>query len=157
MQPWVVVLLIAGIMLPIEIAVVYMLLRGPVNDVFNRLHVKFPPQPIGAHAVRRNFQSAKKDIVNLGFCVHFAVDDRYVHVMPAAVLRWVVAKPSSVPVELVSAKQSDMSYAEIVFDDVTLVGPTWVVREAAARASNAQIEDEPDAADDDGHRGMTPV
>lgn len=131
MPPWTVVLLIVGIMLPIEIAVVYALLRGPVQDVFNRLHVKFPLQPIGAQAVHRNFQSVKKGIVNLGFCVHFAVDDQYVHVKPAALLRWVGAKASSVPVELVSAKQSDTSYAEIVFDDVTLVGPTWVVREAA--------------------------
>ncbi|HLP85797.1 MAG TPA: hypothetical protein VK157_15710 [Phycisphaerales bacterium] len=133
MQPWIVVLLLVGIMLPIEIAVVYALLRGPVQDVFNRLHAKYPPQQIGDGAIRRNFQSAKKDIVNLGFCVHFAVDDQFVHVMPAAVLRWAGAKGSSVPVDVVSAKQSDMSYAEIVFDDVTLVGPTWVVREAANR------------------------
>lgn len=155
MQPWLVVLLLVGIMLPIEIAVVYALLREPVQDVFNRLHAKFPPQQIGAGAIRRNFQSTKKDIVNLGFCVHFAVDDRFVHMMPAAVLRWAGAKACSVPVALVSAKQSDMSYAEIVFDDVTLVGPTWVVREAAGRAANTQAEDDLDAADDDGHRGMT--
>lgn len=135
MPTWAVILLIVCIMVPVDLAVVYALLRGPADEVFNALHKRYPPQDVSAGAVRRSFQSVKKDIVNMGWSVHFAVDDAFVHVMPAAVLRWCGAKASSVPVQLVREKRASARFPEIAFGEFTLRAPAWVLREAIARAN----------------------
>ncbi len=135
MPTWAVILLIVCIMVPVDLAIVYALLRGPVDDIFNALHKRHPPQEIGTGAMRHNFQSVKKDIVNMGWSVHFAVDDAFVHIMPAAVLRWCGAKASSVPVQLVREKRASARLPEIAVGEVTLRAPAWVLREAIARAN----------------------
>ncbi len=134
MPTWAIILLVVCIMVPVDIAIVYALLRGPVDEIFNALHKRHPPQEIGTGAVRRDFQSVSKDIINMGLSVHFAVDDAFVHIMPAAVLRWCGAKASSVPVQLVREKRASARLPEITFGEVTLRAPAWVLQEAIARA-----------------------
>ena len=123
MSPGALVAIVLGVMLPIDLVIACIVLRaaweaGP----------RFPGQAIGEGAVRRDFQSFKYGIYSLGMCVHVAVDEGYMHLLPARLLRIVGAKPVSVPweeVEFVRRKGAKM--AEALIGRQKVIGPAWAL------------------------------
>ena len=59
------------------------LVRGAWTSIANR----FPEQSIGDGALRKRFQSIAIGSLNLGFSVHMAADDDYLHWIPTRLLR----------------------------------------------------------------------
>lgn len=139
MQFWHIMLLV-GFMLMMDMIVVGAILNVAVQTLFEPLSKRFPPQEMMADVVEKPFQTVKVGIMNFGMSVHFGVDDKHVHVVPAKLLRWCGGKPSSVPLSEVSVDASagvDRCRAGKLVDGViagiALQAPAWVFREVMAR------------------------
>lgn len=90
----------------------------------------YPAQTPAADAVRRNFQSYRIGLLNLTCMIHTAVDDRFLHLMPAKLLRWLGAQPFSVPWSsiriLKRSRIGDWIAAEV--DGRRIFGPAWCLK-----------------------------
>jgi hypothetical protein len=132
--PAIVVVVVSLSMVALVVAAIFSSVK---SQVFAPLAEQFPFQPPGSNAEARNFQSISADVVNLGFCVHFAIDDAFVHMMPGAFLRMFGCRACSVPVQRVKAIRQGFlkSRIETQFGNQRLVMPRWVVEGAAQRAA----------------------
>ncbi len=109
----------------------------------------YPAQPADDQAVTRSFQSFRMGLINLGFCIHVTVDERHLHLRPAAVLRWFGARAASIPwgsVEIVKRSRLGPSITAKV-DGRTLAGPAWCL-ELAESAPEPQGPPKPANKDD---------
>jgi hypothetical protein len=87
----------------------------------------------GEDAVRRDFQSFKIGMYNLGYCIHVAVDDAYLHLFPTAMLRWAGARPISIPWEDVEfLRRKGTKWAEVRIGRQKVLGPAWALEIAEA-------------------------
>jgi hypothetical protein len=129
-----VVLLVVGIVVIdlMIVGAVMTFLASMLNDMARR----FPARAVlggvgGSGAVRKEFQSIRVDMYNLGGCVHLTVDEACLHIEPAWVIRRVGGKSMSVPWEAIvlekplSARAS-RGVARIGGSRVLL--PAWVLR-----------------------------
>lgn len=74
-------------------AIFYGLIGGQFRDLARRYPARTPREG----SVRRDFQSIRLGMINLGGCVHLEVDEDALHVHPTAFLRWLRAPGFSVP------------------------------------------------------------
>ena len=86
---------------------------------------KFPAQTPASDAVARRFQSFRLGFMNLGFSIHVAVDERWLHLTPAAFLAWGGGAPVSIPWDSISIVKRSRSRATAKIGKRTLVGPAW--------------------------------
>lgn len=124
MPGWQIGLLIAGAVV-LELGFIYVVLRALMAGSFGRLSAKFPGQEPTPEAVRKNFQSFKIGMVNAGFSVHVAVDEHFLHLYPAAILRWSGARPVSVPWSEIELKGKWGPYRRAKVGGVDMSGPRW--------------------------------
>jgi hypothetical protein len=123
MSPALVAVLIVGGTLIMDTIIVAALLKAAWGMLPRREGVR----PAG-DAIRRNFQSFKFGIYNLGMCIHVAVDDAYLHLFPAAVLRWAGARQVSVPWEDVEfLRRKGRKWAEVKIGKQKVMGPGWAL------------------------------
>lgn len=144
MQFWHIMLLI-GFMLMMDMIVVGAILNVAVQSFFEPLSKRFPPKEMMADAVEKSFQTVKVGIMNFGMSVHFGVDDKHLHVVPAKLLRWCGGKPSSVPLPEVSfkkpAKVNDSRAGKLVegrIGGIELMAPAWVFQEVQKRNASGE-------------------
>lgn len=97
----------------------------------------FPPQPAALDAARRRYQSFSIGVVNMGFSIHVAVDDDFLHLEPLWIWQVLGACPVSIPWSAITpAPQS----AVVLFGRAvrvnghTLVGPKWCLERVPAGA-----------------------
>ncbi len=91
----------------------------------------FPAQQIGSDAVRKNFQSFRIGIVKLGFSVHVAVDEQYLHLIPARLIRLFGARTASIPWNQVSfTGRKGKRNAVVKIGANTVMGPAWCLEMA---------------------------
>ena len=114
--------------------------------------IQYPAGDPAPDAVRRNFQSFRFGIMNLGFSVHVAVDEDHLHLMPARILRWCGAGPISIPWSAIQPGKPVMGgkWMTASIDEKAVAGPAWCLALAGPGASGDN--DEPAAAagaDDD--------
>lgn len=96
-----------------------------VSTLWNPLargHEHVEPLP---DAVRRNFQSFRLATANFGYCVHVAVDEKRLHLLPALFLRWFGARPMSIPWEQVNLKRRGRRWSSVKIGDRGVHGPAW--------------------------------
>jgi hypothetical protein len=108
----------------------YLIVKAMVDGVWNKLARDHPAVEASPDAVRREFQSFKMGMFHLGLSVHVAVDDRYLHLAPAAIIRWFGAHPMSVAwgaVE-VAGKGVTKSVMRVTIDKVHVCGPSWCLK-----------------------------
>lgn len=119
-----VILAVVGFDLLILPLIIYALVRGSWSPLVER----YPAAPIGEDAVRRNFQSYKIGLLNLGLCVHTAVDEGFLHLRPAMFGRVIGMRDTSVPWEAVEpVRRRGKRYAEVKIAGETVMGPAWAL------------------------------
>jgi hypothetical protein len=81
----------------VDAMVVFFIIGGAIGSCWRPLSERYPQQPIGDGAFRKNFQSVAIGSISLGFSVHMAADDDYLHWIPAKLLRIFKCKTVSIP------------------------------------------------------------
>jgi hypothetical protein len=123
----------------VEIMVVGLVVPALVSSSGLRdLIFKHPAVPPLPGAVRREFQSFSFGLVNLGFCIHAAVDEQRLHLEPAWLARRVgISRGASIPLELVRVKPGSRPgsrYVKATIDGVECAGPRWCLDLESHRA-----------------------
>ena len=97
----------------------------------------FPPRQPAPDAVRRRFQSFGLGIVNMGFSIHVAADDEYLHLVPLAIWRSLGARPASIPWS--SMKPVGKSKRVVRVNGHRLDGPKWCMELAFPRQEKNDV------------------
>lgn len=126
MPAWAIALIVCSV-LAIDVIIVRSVFHA-VAHAWNAMLREYPPVEPAPDAVRRNFQSLKMGFYNFGFSVHLAVDDRFLHLSPAWIIRWAGCRPGSVPWEKVTPLGPRLfrGYA-VRIGRQTLTGPRWAL------------------------------
>jgi hypothetical protein len=124
--------LLVGLILLIDLMVVGAICYA-VSQTMRDISSKFPPSDPRPDAVRRRFQSFKFGLVNLGWCVHVAVDDRHLHLSPTRLARWLGMRAMSVPWEAIEVvgKATIGSSIRVRIAGEEILGPAWCLNLAA--------------------------
>lgn len=130
MPGWVIGLLVVGGII-LEFGVVMLVVRALLRSSLGRLAERFPFEEPAPGAVRRNFQSFRIGTISAGYSMHVAVDERCLHLMPAAILRWCGARACSVPWSEVQVMRRLGAYRKAKVGGVNLYGPGWCLDLAA--------------------------
>jgi len=99
------VLLIVGVFVIVDLVVVFAAFRL-CAIIWNALGKGCDFVQPGPDAVRKDFQSMKIGMFNYGGCLHIAVDEDYLHLYPAWIVRTNGGRSFSVPWERVQADAS---------------------------------------------------
>ncbi len=86
---------------------------------------EFPARPLRPDAVSRRFQSLRLDIVNFGFSFTVVVDEAHLHLQPAKLMRWVGARPASIPWESITIQKRSPRWITAHIGRHTIKGPAW--------------------------------
>ncbi len=105
--------------------VVPVVVFGLVAGFWKPLEEAHPAVEPGEDAVRRNFQSIRIDMMNLGYCVHLAVDAEHLHIEPALLLRLLRARTMSLPWEALRVEKHRKSMSKVRLGSHTLTLPRW--------------------------------
>lgn len=135
------VITIVAVVLLIDCVVVWAVLSMVRDSFFEPLHRIFPPRAMLEAAVEKRFQSMSSGMVNMGGCMHIAVDAEHVHVAPAWAVRRLGGKAFAVPLAEVSVTdQAKLAKAKWGwwpvagrFGTVEVSAPAWVFREVSRR------------------------
>lgn len=122
------VALVVLLVVLVDVTVVPLIVMAVVNGTWSPLADRYPAQPVPADAIRRDFQSYKVGLMNLGMMVHTAVDEKHLHLLPARLGRWMRMRPVSVPWEAVEpVRLRGTKYAEVKIGKETVTGPAWAL------------------------------
>ncbi len=130
MPGWMIGLIVLGGVV-LEVGFVVLIVRAVLRSSLGGLADRFPftePEP---GAVRRDFQSFRFGVVSAGYSMHVAVDDRYLHLMPAAVMRWCGVRAMSVPWSEIRLLRRSGSYRYAKVGGMRFNGPGWCLDLAA--------------------------
>lgn len=93
---------------------------------WGRWHARYPAVEPDPSAVRRRFQSFSVGLVNLGYCVHVAVDERNLHLTPVGVVRPFGLRAVSIPWGEISVTGTlPFGRRSATIGGVGVVGPAW--------------------------------
>lgn len=95
MSPLAITILVAAIVL-IDLMIVGAILSA-VSASIREISKPFPPVTPAPDAITKNFQSFRLGLIGLGNSIHVSVDDRYLHLRPSMLARWIRVPPISVP------------------------------------------------------------
>lgn len=127
MSAWHITLLVAVIVVT-DLMIVGAVLSS-VGGSLRKLAAQYPPSPPLPGAVRREFQSMRIDMCNLGYSVHIEVDERCVHLYPSATMRLLKLPGASIPwgaFSNVKPKGKHYATAHLAGADVML--PLWAMQ-----------------------------
>jgi len=97
-----------------------------VRNTWRAISTRWPAQPIADDAVRRSFQSFRIGVVNLGWSIHVAADEQFLHLDPARFWRWFGAERASIAwsaLELVGPVRG--RWATVRLGAQRIDGPAW--------------------------------
>ena len=123
--PWIIVLFIIA-----DVLVAGGAIATCLRLLWHPLYLTYAPQSPANDAVRKQFQSFRVGVLNLGYSIHVAVDENHLHLIPAKVLRWLGAKPTSIPWHAIEfIKRSRFTKSAIVrIGKRRIVGPIWCLQ-----------------------------
>ena len=121
--------IVIGLFVATDLVVIPLIIRTIVNGSWGELQNAFPARPVAGGAVLREFQSLRIGTANFGGCVHIAVDEACLHLLPAMFIRWFGAGPVSIPWESLSEvrRTSRGRFAEAVAGRKRLTAPAWAL------------------------------
>lgn len=112
-----------------DLLLVPLIIRAMVTGVWGPLMRKHPPAPLGEESVRKDFQSYRVGLMNLGYCVHTTADTHHLHLEPVRFMRWLGMKPVSIPWEAIEPlKVRGKRWAKVKVDAQTVWGPLWALQ-----------------------------
>lgn len=118
------VILIVGLFIAVDAVIVCAILFSCRGEWARLARGHDPAEPALGATVRR-FQGFRIGMVNLGFSIHVATDEAYLHMVPTRFARWVGVTPVSVPWEHVQASGSGTRSRKAKINGVSLLGPAW--------------------------------
>lgn len=99
----------------------------------------YPPVEPAPGAHREDFQSVSIGLGNFGKSMHITIDESYLHLMPAKMLRWFGIQPMSVPWDDITNvrvdKRERWATARLAKSKTSMKVPAWClapIREPAA-------------------------
>ena len=122
-------LIISGVVL-FDLGLVTAIMWWAVSAVWRPLLERYPAHDPAPEAVRRNFQSFRFGAINFGGCVHVAVDEEHLHMMPARLLRWFGATQVSIPWRSITITGGPRfgGMLPASFDGRSVLGPAWCLQ-----------------------------
>ena len=92
-----------------------------------------PPVKPADDTVCRNFQSFSLGMINMGWSVHVAVDEQYLHLSPVKFMRMLGARSASIPWEAMKPLGGNRATVVTLDQRHRLTGPRWCMELVAAR------------------------
>lgn len=126
---------VAAIVVPCFIGLDLLIVSALMRAGWSELTQDFPASPPAPGAVRRNLQSFKAGMYNFGFCVHVAVDEDYLHLLPARLVRWFGGRPASIPWGSIILLKPGRRQTKVKIKSATITGPTWCLAMATPASS----------------------
>ena len=108
-----------------DLVLVPLIIYAAIKGGWKKLQDTHPGAEPGPDAVRKNFQSFKIGMMNLGYAVHVAADDKHLHMLPTLLLRRCTAKPISVPWDAIEIKKRGRWSTHAKIAGADLWGPNW--------------------------------
>ena len=95
---------------------------------------EFPAREPGDDAVWRRYQSFRLGLLNLGYCIHVAADEHYLHLVPIKPLRAFGGRPASIPWDAIriESRSGRGKWITARVGTHTLRGPSWCLELASA-------------------------
>jgi hypothetical protein len=124
MSPAVIALIVVSIF-ALDTLIAAVVGKAVVAALWNPLANKYHAVDPAADAVRKNFQSFRFGAVNMGFCVHVAVDEHHLTLTAIRPLRWLGAKPISIPWDQITMKKRGSKWSTVHINAKSLHGPAW--------------------------------
>jgi hypothetical protein len=117
-----------GIFVFLDLCVAWVVISSfvaPIRDLAR----EFPAQAAAADAVRREFQSFSFGMLNAGWGIHVAVDDRFLHLSPSLISRCFRMPRLSIPWSRVRLVRRGRKVTKVRIegekDKMEVKGPTW--------------------------------
>lgn len=127
MPSWAVPIFVLAVILA-DLAILLLILRA-VSPNWNDPLRDFPAVPPAPDAVRRDFQSFRVDAINLGWCVHVAVDQAHLHLLPALLPRATGFRAASVPWDRITpVGPAALKNFRVTINRTNFTGPAWALR-----------------------------
>lgn len=95
------------------------------------LEKRWPARPVAADPVTRNFQTFWfGPIARYNWCLHASVDEWHIHITPMAPMRWLGAKPISLPLDDITELKPTLvpGLTQCTLHGRRIVGPTWCLK-----------------------------
>lgn len=137
MPPWkIAVMVVLFVIVDLVIIGAILHLAGATLRDLAKRHPRVEPLP---GSVRKEFQSFRFNLVNLGGCVHVTVDERHMHLEPAWLVRVLMRmRPISIPWEAIRLEPESgrtrrftrkyrSKYAAFKIGSVDAIGPAWAL------------------------------
>lgn len=139
MPGYVIAILVVG-MVTMDSIIVWAIFSSFRAGTWAPLAKSFPPVVPTPSAVRRDFESFSFGMFNLGWCLHVAVDEAYLHLYPAWALRVAGTTPISVPWGAVTLRPKAPKRGPIRarLGKQNITGPAWCLRLADPDATGAR-------------------
>lgn len=132
MPPWVIATILITLFVVIDTIVVWAILRscGLMLRQLGEGHPAVEPEP---GAVRKEFQSFKIGMMNMGYSIHVTVDASYLHLDPSLTARWVGMPRMSIPwSEVRLVRRGRYGGTQVKIGRQTVYGPRWCLELATA-------------------------
>jgi hypothetical protein len=127
------ILLLIGVFVLVDLVVVSAVFQmsAQIWNALGKGCVQVEPKP---GAVRKDFQSMKIGMFSFGGCLHIAVDEHYLHLYPAKVVRMSGGRSFSIPWDLVHADASrpERRIWSARINGQKVLAPGWAMKIAAA-------------------------
>lgn len=93
----------------------------------------FPARTPGDDAIWRRYQSFRLGMMNLGYSIHVAADEQYLHLVPIKPLRMLGGRTASIPWEAIRIENRSRRGKWITarVGTHTLRGPSWCLELAS--------------------------
>lgn len=113
---------------------------GLLRSMWGPWQQKYPAQPAADDAVTRDFQSFKFGMMNCGYSIHVSVDDHFLHLAPAAFLRFFGLRAFSIPWEdiEVTRHRGRGKWIDAKVGINTIRGPAWCLGIAAPKSEDQE-------------------
>lgn len=121
------IIMIVVIVVAMDAIIITALFSSLRSSMWGPLASAYPGLPTAPDGIRREFQSIKIGLFNLGWSVHLAVDDHCLHIEPTRYLRWFRLTKISIPWEEIRFKSRSRFGLGVTIQvrQTTLCGPEW--------------------------------
>ncbi|MBX3318063.1 MAG: hypothetical protein KF902_14500 [Phycisphaeraceae bacterium] len=131
MPPWVIATILVTLFVVVDTIVVWAILRA-CGEMLKQLGAGHPAVEPEAGAVRKEFQSFKIGLMNMGYSIHVTVDASYLHLDPSLTARWIGMPRMSIPWSEVRLVRRGRFGTQVKIGRQTVYGPRWCLELATA-------------------------